>query len=43
MVMNPVDDGTWTSALYGTRGEVLAVCDSRWPGSGSGRSVCELK
>jgi len=24
-------------------GEVLAVCDSRWPGPGHARSVCELK
>ncbi len=43
MVVNPVDDGTWTSALYGTEGEVLAVCDLRWPGPGHARSVCELK
>lgn len=43
MIMRPVEDGTWSSVLYGIEGETLAVCDSRWPGPGSKRSVCELK
>ena len=42
-VVRPVDDGTWTSVLYGTEGETLAICDSRWPGPGRRRSVCELR
>jgi len=43
MIMLPVDDGTWTSTLHGTAGEILAVCDSRWAGQGRQRSVCELR
>ncbi|MBL0901334.1 MAG: hypothetical protein IBJ17_21900, partial [Reyranella sp.] len=43
MIVLPVDDGTWTSTLHGTAGEILAVCDSRWPGRGQRRSVCELR
>lgn len=43
MVVLPVDDGTWTGTLHGTAGEILAVCDSRWPGRGRQRSVCELR
>jgi hypothetical protein len=43
MIVRPVDDGTWTSVLYGTGGEALAICDSRWPGPGRKRSVCELQ
>ncbi|OWY58760.1 hypothetical protein B7486_78235, partial [cyanobacterium TDX16] len=43
MIMLPVDDGTWTSTLHGMAGEILAVCDSRWPGQGRQRSVCELR
>jgi hypothetical protein len=43
MIVRPVEDGAWTGVLYGTGGETLAVCDSRWPGPGSKRSVCELK
>ena len=43
MVMSVGERGAWTSALFGTRGETLATCDSTWPGQGSGRSVCELR
>ncbi len=43
MIVRPVEDGTWTSVLYGIGGETLAVCDSRWPGPGRQRSVCELQ
>ena len=43
MIVRPVEDGTWTSVLYGTEGEPLAICDSRWSGPGRQRSVCELQ
>ena len=43
MIVRPLEDGTWTSVLYGTEGETLAICDSRWPGPGHKRSVCELQ
>lgn len=43
MIMRPVEDGTWSSVLYGIEGETLAICDSRWPGPGRQRSICELK
>ena len=35
--------GIWTGRLVGTAGQTLATCDSRWPGPGSGRSVCALE
>ena len=43
MIVQPVEDGTWSSVLYGIEGETLAICDSRWPGPGRQRSICELK
>jgi hypothetical protein len=43
MVVSVGEHGAWTSALLGTAGETLATCDSRWPSSGSERSVCALK
>ena len=43
MVMTVGERGAWTSALFGTTGEILATCDSSWPGQGSGRSACALK
>jgi hypothetical protein len=43
MIVRPVEDGTWTSVLYGTEGDPLAICDSRWAGPGRQRSVCELQ
>ena len=43
MVVTMGEGGAWTSDLYGTAGETLATCDSRWPRQGSGRSVCSLR
>ena len=43
MVMTVGERGAWTSVLMGTTGQTLATCDSRWPGPGSRRSVCELR
>ncbi len=43
MIVQPVEDGTWSSVLYGIEGQALAICDSRWPGPGRQRSICELK
>lgn len=37
------DGGAWTGRLVGSSGDLLAVCDSRWPAPGSGRSVCALQ
>ena len=43
MVMSVGQRGAWSSVLMGTTGQILATCNSAWPGRGSGRSVCELK
>ena len=43
MDMRVGDRGDWSSALVGIGGQTLAICDSRWPTRGSGRSVCALK
>ena len=43
LVIRLGERGAWTGTLMGTRGETLAMCDSRWPQPGSGRSVCALQ